>query len=115
MIKKLEKMEDFVTTIKNEKKVLVDFNATWCSPCRMMGRVIEDVEEDYPDITFLKVDTDQFPQIAQQFGIMSIPTLIPFIDGKRNFIVEEGEKKDVLLGARDEDTFRNILGNTFSI
>lgn len=115
MIKKLEKLEDFVSTIKTEKKVLVDFNATWCGPCRMMARVIEDVEEDYPDITFLKVDTDQFPQIAQQFGVMSIPTLIPFIDSKRSFVVEEGEKKDVLLGARDEDTFRNILDDTFNI
>lgn len=115
MIKKLEKLEDFVSTIKTEKKVLVDFNATWCGPCRMMGRVIEDVEEDYPDITFLKVDTDQFPQIAQQFGVMSIPTLIPFVNGKRAFVVEEGEKKDVLLGARDEDTFRNILDDTFNI
>lgn len=113
MIKILENLEDFVNIIKSDKNVLVDFNATWCGPCRMMGRVIEDIESDYSDITFLKVDTDRFPQIAEQFGVMSIPTLVGFIDGKRTFIAEEGEKKEVLLGARDEDSFRTVLDDTF--
>ncbi len=75
MIKYLEK--DFDKEISN-KKVLVDFYADWCGPCRMMGSVLENIE----DIDILKVNVDKFPDIAQQYGIMSIPYLALFDKNK---------------------------------
>ena len=74
MIKYLEK--NFDEEIKN-KRLLVDFYADWCGPCRMMGSVLENMH----DIDILKVNVDKFSDIAQRFGIMSIPTLILFQNG----------------------------------
>ena len=63
--------------------VLVDFWATWCGPCQMVAPVVEELAEEYEGrISFAKVDVDHNPKIASQYGIMSIPTLILFKDGK---------------------------------
>lgn len=76
MIKYLEKEVNFEKEV-NKEKVLVDFFAEWCGPCKMMGQVLENI-----DANILKVNTDEFPEIARKFGIMSIPTLILFENGK---------------------------------
>ena len=62
--------------------VLVDFFATWCMPCRMMAQILEDVAEELGDkAKIIKVDVDEGPNLAKQFGVMSIPTLVIFKDG----------------------------------
>lgn len=62
--------------------VLVDFFATWCMPCRMMAQILEDVAEELADkAKIIKVDVDESPNLAKQFGVMSIPTLVIFKDG----------------------------------
>lgn len=65
-------------------KVLVDFWATWCGPCRMMGEAIErELEPSHPEITVVKVNVDEAPELAAAFGIMSIPALFCYRDGAR--------------------------------
>lgn len=113
MIKVLENLNDFVTIINENENVLVDFNAKWCGPCRMMSRVIEDISEEEDNITFLKVDTDEYPEIAQQFGVMSIPTMVAFKNGKRIHLLIDGNKEEILLGSKPEDEFKQILEDTF--
>ncbi|MBP7712254.1 MAG: thioredoxin [Gammaproteobacteria bacterium] len=72
--------ENFKDTIDNNSLVLVDFWAEWCGPCRMFAPTYEDVSERYPDAVFGKVNTEMQRELAQMFGIRSIPTLMIFRD-----------------------------------
>ena len=76
MIKHLEKEEDFSEIIKG--RVLVDFYADWCGPCKMLAPILEEVEF----IDVLKINVDDFQDIAVKYGVMSIPTLIKFENGE---------------------------------
>jgi thioredoxin 1 len=71
--------EDFNEEIK-DKLVLVDFYATWCGPCRMMHPIIEEVAKE-ENIKVIKVDVDKHDELARNYGIMSIPTIILFRNG----------------------------------
>ncbi len=94
MIKYLES-SNFEEEIK-KGKILVDFYADWCGPCKMLGEVLENMQ----DINILKVNVDLYPDIAENYGIMSIPTLISFEDGK---------EKNKHIGFADEDVIRKII------
>lgn len=63
-------------------KVLVDFFATWCGPCKMLTPILEELASDRSDTKIVKVDVDECEGLARQFGVMSIPTLIQFDNGK---------------------------------
>lgn len=84
MSKGIHSAADFEKEIINHKGyALVDFWATWCPPCRMMAPVLESAEQQLGDkINFVKVDVDEQQQLATEFDIMSIPTLVVFKDGK---------------------------------
>jgi len=72
--------EDVV--LKAQGKVLVDFWAEWCGPCRMIGPVLEEMAADYPGVTFVKLNVDEAPELAQRFNVMNIPTVLAFDDGE---------------------------------
>ncbi|WP_418247731.1 thioredoxin [Dialister invisus] len=84
MSKEIHSAADFEKEIINHKGyALVDFWATWCQPCRMMAPVLESAEKQLGgQINFAKVDVDEQQQLAAEFDIMSIPTLVVFKDGK---------------------------------
>lgn len=70
--------------LMNEKAVLVDFFATWCGPCKMLSPVLEGVAEKMKDkVTIVKVDVDRSPDLAAKFGVMSVPTMIMFKNGRQ--------------------------------
>ena len=69
--------------LEEEKPVLIDFWADWCSPCKMMAPILEELAEKIPGASFYKVDVDEDEKLARSFGILSIPTMILFVDGKQ--------------------------------
>ena len=75
--------DNFVTEVLEAKEtVLVDFWASWCGPCKMIGPIIDQIAEERTDIKVCKINVDEEPELAVQFKVMSIPTLLVFKDGK---------------------------------
>ena len=96
MIKYLEKEEDFLELTQADK-ILVDFYAEWCGPCKMIGQVFESMEEE---VEVLKVNTDNFPDLAQKFGVMSIPTVLLF---------KNGSEVDKFIGLRSKEEILEFI------
>lgn len=81
--------------------VLTDFYATWCAPCKMQSPIIEDLDEEMGDkVTFNKIDIDKNEKTAEEFGIMSIPTLL---------IKKDGEVVDTIVGMHTKNQLNTIL------
>jgi thioredoxin 1 len=92
----------FETQVKtSEKTVLVDFYADWCGPCRMVSPIVDEIAEEYPVILVCKVNVDENPDLASEFGIVSIPTLI---------VMKNGEVVEKALGARPKAGILALVG-----
>ena len=68
--------------LKSAGPVVVDFFATWCGPCKMLAPILEEAEADYPEIAFFKLDVDEAPDIARDYDVMAVPTLLKFVNGE---------------------------------
>ena len=99
MIKYL-KNENFNEEI-NKEKVLVDFYADWCGPCRMISPIVEEIAKENNDLQVVKVNVDNFEAIARKYSIMSIPTLIVF---------KNGEEVNKNIGYISKDEIIKLLG-----
>lgn len=86
--------------LDSDKKVLVDFWAPWCGPCRMVSPIVDEIAEENTAIKVAKINIDEQPQLAAQYGVMSIPTLIVF---------ENGDVADKAVGARNKSFILQML------
>lgn len=74
--------ENFDALQASNKPVLLDFYAEWCAPCRMVSPVVDEIAEERADIVVAKINVDREPELAERFGVFSIPTLVVLKDGK---------------------------------
>ena len=86
--------------LDSDKKVLVDFWAPWCGPCRMVSPIVDEIAEENAAIKVAKINIDEQPQLASQYGVMSIPTLMVF---------ENGDIADKAVGARNKSFILQML------
>ncbi len=85
-------------SLQSKKKVLVDFFATWCGPCKMLSPILEEIRNEIgDDIIIGKIDVDENFDLARSYGIMSVPTLLLFVDGEESKrIIGLKSKQDIL-------------------
>lgn len=86
--------------MQGNRTVLIDFFADWCSPCKMLSPIIEEIANERDDIKVVKINIDKEPELATQFGVMSIPNL---------FIIKNGKIDKNLIGLQSKDTIISYL------
>ena len=86
--------------LKADKPVLVDFWASWCGPCRMLGPTIDEIAEEHPEIKVCKINIDEEAELAIRHGVMSVPTLMIF---------KNGEIVQTAIGVRPKEEILDLL------
>lgn len=95
------KYEDF---IKENKAVVIDFYADWCGPCKFFAPIFNEASEEFENVSFLKVDVDKNPDLAAQYRIRSIPTIL---------FIKDGEVINTVIGAMPKYEFKETLTKLF--
>ena len=92
--------ENFESIRSSEKPVLIDFYADWCGPCRMVSPIVDEIAEERDDIVVAKVNVDEENELASEFGVFSIPTLV---------VIKNGKVVSQAAGARPKDAILAML------
>ena len=100
MITNITKENFEAEVLKSEEPVLVDFWATWCGPCKMIGPVIEEIANEHPEIKVCKINVDEEGELSIKHGVMSIPTLMIF---------KNGEIAQTAIGYRPKEEIEELL------
>lgn len=91
---------NFEEVRNSEKKVLLDFFASWCGPCRMVSPLVDRIAEEHPEYLVAKVDVDREPELAQAFKVVSIPTLV---------VLQNGQEVQRSVGAISKERILKLL------
>lgn len=86
--------------LKSGKRVVVDFWAAWCGPCKMLAPIFEELADEHPEVKFAKINVDEQVELCMQYKVVSIPTL---------FVFENGEVVDKVVGYRDKEELEELL------
>jgi len=95
-------------TFKDAIKVgvcVLDFYATWCQPCKPVGKILDELSMEFPSITFYKIDVEKCPSAAANFGITNLPTV---------YVTNNGEYKGGIYGTAAKEKFRNEIASVWS-
>lgn len=92
---------NFDEIIASDKPVLIDFYADWCGPCRMVAPIVHEIAEENDNVVVGKINVDDEPELAQRFGVMSIPTLV---------VMKNGKEAARATGARQKPQILAMLG-----
>lgn len=86
--------------LNNEKPVLLDFYADWCGPCRMLAPILDEIAQDHPEYVIAKVNVDENPELANRYGVMSIPSV---------FVFDKGQQINQSLGVKPKQQLLDML------
>jgi thioredoxin 1 len=92
--------DNFNDILKSEKTVLLDFYADWCGPCKMVSPIVDEIAQENPQYLVGKINVDNEPELANEFGVMSIPTLV---------VIKNGEIVNQSAGARPKQSILAML------
>ncbi|MBQ9315114.1 MAG: thioredoxin [Clostridia bacterium] len=88
--------------LRSDKKVLVDFYATWCGPCQVLSPIVDEVAMERNDVKFVRIDVDKNDDLASEYGIYSIPTLV---------VIENGKESNRSIGLIDKSRIVKLIDN----
>lgn len=97
---KVNKQNFDEVVLQNDKLVVVDFFATWCGPCQMLSPVLEELSQELTNVEIVKVDVDEAPELAEKYGVFSIPNVV---------MIKNGQEVDRFVGFSTKEAVENNI------